>query len=287
MSYSAMDCATRLTAQTAAAVKDAGIVAVGRYLGYKNHTWSKTLTPDELKAIHAAGLSVILIWESDPTFAGYFSYARGLADAKEAVGEAAYLGAPKGTAIYYTVDFDAQASNMAAIIDYFHGVRDGIGEYLVGAYGSYVVMNALKSSAYPPDKYWQTYAWSSGQVFAGNIYQYQNSVTIGGIPADRDKINAAPGAWPEIGGEVTLDEGILIFTGNDFVTANYLAGTLGYNAAIFMRKSDGTAPAAIKAVKHLYVIGGPASGVDHPNQTVLAGKTWFDTVAAVGKKLGY
>ncbi len=282
----AMDCATRLTAQSAAAVKSTGIIAVSRYLGFKNHTWSKTLTPDELKAIHAAGLSVVLIWESDPTFAGYFSYAKGVADAKSAVEEAQYLGAPKDTAIYFTVDFDVHVSNMAAIIDYFHGVRDGIGQYLVGAYGSYAVVNALKNSNYSPDKYWQTYAWSGGQVFAGNLYQYQNSVTIGGIPADRDKINTAPGAWPEIGG-TDVNEGILIFGPDDFVTAKYLAATLGNEVAIFMRKPDGTPPEAIKSAKHLYVVGGSASGVDHPNQTVLAGRTWFDTVAAVGEKLGY
>ena len=281
----AMDCTTRLTAQSAETVKSAGIVAVGRYLGYKNHTWSKTLTPDELQAIHTAGLSVVLIWESDPTFAGYFSYAKGEADAKSAVEEAAYLGAPKDTVIYFTVDFDAQASNMAAIADYFHGVREGIGQYLVGAYGSYSVMKALKSSAYPPDKYWQTYAWSGGQIFAGNLYQYQNSVTIGGIPADRDKINTAPGAWPEIGG-TAVNEGILIFGPDDFISAKYLTATLKNEVAIFMRKSDGTPPETIQSAKHLYVVGGPVSGVDHPNQTVLAGRTWFDTVAAVGKKLG-
>lgn len=57
----AMDCATRLTSQTAVAVKAAGITAVGRYLGYKTEGWSKSITLDELGAIHTAGLSVVLI----------------------------------------------------------------------------------------------------------------------------------------------------------------------------------------------------------------------------------
>ena len=51
----AMDCATRLTSQTAAAVKTAGITAVGRYLGYVTEGWSKAITQDELAAIHTAG----------------------------------------------------------------------------------------------------------------------------------------------------------------------------------------------------------------------------------------
>ncbi len=435
----AMDCATRLNAQSAAAAKAAGIVAVGRYLGYKNHTWSKTLTPDELKVIHAAGLSVFLIWESDPTFAGYFAYSQGAADAKAAVEEANFLGAPKGTAIYFTVDFDAQAANMAAIIAYFEGVRAGIGQYLVGVYGSNAVCTALKNSNNKPDRYWQTYAWSGGSVFAGNIYQYQNGVTIAGISADRDRTNTAPGAWPEVtvaqaapvahgapantigtlvitspiglnlrqqpnttstilaaipnkttcpvfeasqgwyevtyGGHMgwvsgkyvtytakpvpkpvtppvtqtittktptaaaepaqtaapstvtkmattptsapsvptasivatpaqtsvtpvssaqtatpattaaSLDNGILIFTDKDFVTAEYLASSLGDTVAIFVLKMDGTPPASIALAKHLFVIGELAGGVNHPNQTVLTGQDWFQTVAAVAKEI--
>ncbi len=93
--------------------------------------------------------------------------------------------------------------------------------------------------------------------------------------------------YHEMEGGETVDEGILIFGPDDFVTAKGLAATLGNEVAIFMRKSDGTAPVASKTVKHLYVVGGDQKGVGHPNQTVLAGLTWFDTVAAVGKKLGY
>ncbi|SPF49310.1 hypothetical protein SBF1_4460005 [Candidatus Desulfosporosinus infrequens] len=105
----AMDCATRLTSQTAAAVKTAGIVAVGRYLGFMTEGWSKAITQNELSAIHTAGLSVVLIWESDPTLVGYFNSAKGIADAKQAIVEAEYLRTPKGTALYFTVDYDAQS----------------------------------------------------------------------------------------------------------------------------------------------------------------------------------
>ncbi|SPF53384.1 hypothetical protein SBF1_660025 [Candidatus Desulfosporosinus infrequens] len=132
-----MDCATRLTYQTAAAVKTAGIRAVGRYLGYKTEGWGKSITLDELGAIHTAGLSVVLIWESDPTSVGYFNSAKGVADAKQAITEAEYLGAPNGTDLYFTVDYDALSSDMAAIVEYFSGVREGLAEqYMVGAYGS-------------------------------------------------------------------------------------------------------------------------------------------------------
>ncbi|SPF47253.1 N-acetylmuramoyl-L-alanine amidase [Candidatus Desulfosporosinus infrequens] len=93
--------------------------------------------------------------------------------------------------------------------------------------------------------------------------------------------------YNEMEGGETVEEGILIFGPDDFVTAKSLAATLKNEVAIFMRKSDGTAPTAIKSAKHLYVVGGDQKGVGHPNETVLAGVTWFDTVAAVAKKLGY
>lgn len=93
--------------------------------------------------------------------------------------------------------------------------------------------------------------------------------------------------YNEMEGNETVNEGILIFGPDDFPTATRLSATLGNEVAIFMRNSNGTAPAAINAAKHLYVIGGEPSGVGHPNETVLAGPNWFATVAAVGKKLGY
>lgn len=219
----AVDCSARLTPTTTAGLKAAGVVAVGRYLGFKTQGWSKCLTPDELQAIHAAGLSVVLIWESDPTSEGYFNYAKGVADAKLAVEEAAYLGVPKGTAIYFTADYDAQPSDMPVIISYFEGVRAGLaGQYLVGAYGSYSVLEALKASSYAPDKYWQTSAWSKGQIFPdSHIYQYQNNATLAGVAVDRDTIQNDAGAWPEIGGEDLKN--LVIYKDGDVGTALLLS----------------------------------------------------------------
>ncbi|GAB6174516.1 hypothetical protein JCM15765_39940 [Paradesulfitobacterium aromaticivorans] len=81
-----------------------------------------------------------------------------------------------------------------------------------------------------------------------------------------------------------VDEGILIFGPDDFVPARRLAATLNNEVAIFMRNEQGMPPEAIKTAKHLVVIGG--GEVNHPNQTILAGANWFETVAEVGKKLG-
>ncbi len=278
-----MDCATRLTSQTAVAVKAAGITAVGRYLGYKTEGWSKSITLDELGAIHTAGLSVVLIWESDPTSVGYFNNAKGVADAKQAITEAEYLGAPNGTALYFTVDYDAQSSDMAAIVEYFRGVREGIaGQYLVGAYGSFSVLTALKSSTSAPDKYWQTYAWSGGAVFPSNIYQFQNSVTIGGVSADEDTVNTAPGAWPEIEKEVenmTLQTLILYYGDADLPIAADLA--LHYGCPVVQAAS--ASPALLLSATTKYQVGGATAPA---GVTLLAGADRFGTMTAVLKLIG-
>lgn len=271
----AVDCAQALTATSAVALKSSGIVAVGRYLGKKNMNWWKTIGPDEVKIIHDAGLALILIWEGNPTYPGYFDYAKGFSDAKLAADEAKYLGAPSPTAIYFAVDYDAQAGDMSEIIAYFEGVRDGLaGQYLTGAYGSYAVLNALHNSAFPPDRYFQTYAWSGVQVFPGNhIYQYQNDVAIAGVALDRDKIQSGAGTWPELLEEVKYmsKHAIIYFTVTDFSTAKIVADRLG-NCGMFCRNADNAAihPDA-KVAEHLIVIGGAAYN-DHPNVTNCCGK---------------
>ncbi|MGC7872607.1 hypothetical protein ACPUYX_13890 [Desulfosporosinus sp. SYSU MS00001] len=44
------------------------------------------------------------------------------------------------------------------------------GKYQVGVYGSYAVLIAMTGADYPPDKFFQTYAWSYGDK-APNPYQ--------------------------------------------------------------------------------------------------------------------
>ncbi|MDR3585719.1 MAG: DUF1906 domain-containing protein [Desulfosporosinus sp.] len=276
----AIDCSTTLTSTTAAALKVAGIVAVGRYLGYETQGWSKSLSPDELSVIQASGLSVFLIWESNPTTAGYFSYSKGVSDAQIALEEAAYLGAPNSTAIYFAVDFDAQASDMTAIIEYFSGVRDGLkGQYLVGAYGSYSVLQALQASSYAPDKYWQTYAWSNGMIFSGNdIYQYQNDVTLEGIAVDLDTIQYNSGCWPEIGCNNVFANLVIYEVGPDVKAAQYLADYLKAPTV----STENVTPELLACATKKYKVGGPA----YPGAQLISGSDRYETMNEVLKFMG-
>lgn len=277
-----IDCATKLTVASAQDLKQVGIEAIGRYLG--RNLWNG-LSQDEVKAIQSAGLALFLIWELAPTKVSYFDYAKGLSDAKQAIAEAEYLGAPHGIAIYFTVDYDAQASDMSAIKGYFEGVRAGLeGKYLLGAYGSYAVMQALYASAYAPDRYFQTYAWSGEKQFSGNhIYQYSNDVTVAGVALDKDQVSEDAGLWKEE--EDVLEVAILKYSAEDEWAAKDIDAQLGGVANFTRQGEKRVIPAAALSAKKLIIIGGPDI-TEHPNRVYLSGNTKYDTAAAVGRYLG-
>ena len=68
---------------------------------------------------------------------------------------------PAGRPIYFSIDFDAQPGQQAAINAYFDGVASVLGRDRTGAYGGYGVIQRL----FDDGKItwgWQTYAWSYG-----------------------------------------------------------------------------------------------------------------------------
>lgn len=188
-----IDCATRLTSATAQALKAAGVSYVGRYLGPETNR--KTMQASEAQTILAAGLNLWSIWETDPTRAGYFTATQGTSDAKTAAMYAESVGQPKGTAIYYTVDYDAQPRDYPAVLLYFKAIRAANNGYKVGAYGHYGVLSYLKENG-AADYYMQTCAWSNGKVVPfAHIYQNQVNTSVAGISVDRDQIILDPGGW--------------------------------------------------------------------------------------------
>lgn len=119
-------------------IKSSGYAFVGRYLS--KSVW-KLIAPAEAAALKAAGLAVVLIYEDCPTSASYFSNGRGSSDAVRAIAQASALGAPAGTAIYFTVDYDACDKDVAGVVAaYFKEIAAALaadaGGYVAGVYGS-------------------------------------------------------------------------------------------------------------------------------------------------------
>lgn len=188
-----IDCATQLNGVSCDTLVKNGITHVGRYL--PTSSW-KGLTGAEVNAIHSSGLHLITIFEKGSTKESYFLKDQGIQDANEAYSLAKALNQTKGTAIYFTVDFDAQTKDFPNILNYFQGVKDTLKSYKIGCYGKFEVIQLLQSKKLV-DYYWQTYAWSRGLHAKGvHLFQYKNDITQYGLNLDMNQIEIDDcGCW--------------------------------------------------------------------------------------------
>lgn len=127
-----------------------GITFVGRYYSRTTQIEGKKLTAGEAQLLSQAGLELVAVYEDGPTSYSYFSASRGTADAEGALEQAEAVGQPQGTAIYFTVDYDAASSDIAGNITvYFEAVSAALsGTYVVGVYGSGATCAAILASGY-------------------------------------------------------------------------------------------------------------------------------------------
>lgn len=161
-------------------LKAAGVKFVFRYL---SHDSKKSLSASEATALSRAGINIGVVWE-DGSGRAREGFSAGAADARSAVAQARAAGMPDGRPIFFAVDFDAAPSQ---IYSYFDGIKSVLGLSRTGVYGSYNVVDALRSTR-RASFFWQTYAWSAGRLHpATHVYQYSNNHTVAGASCDFDK----------------------------------------------------------------------------------------------------
>jgi hypothetical protein len=189
-----------------------GIEFVFRY--YSQYT-TKRITPAECQNLSAKGLKICAVYEDglkdEKRYDGYYTYNRGLADDRLACAQAKVIGQPSKSAIYYAIDFDPSATQIAnQVVHYFQGVLKSMAlagggqpDYAVGVYGSGRVCEKIKQelslaksswlAASPGWNGWRQYKegnlWDVLQVFGGSqvcgltvddgnggAFEYNNSV---------------------------------------------------------------------------------------------------------------
>jgi len=157
----------------------------------------KNLSASEAAQLWAAHVDVVANFEETATNA-LSGQTQGVTDAQLADSQSKADGIPAGRPIYFSVDFDAQTSDFAAIDAYFDGVASVIGIGRTGAYGGYAAIQHL----FDAGKIrwgWQTYAWSNGSWDSrAQLRQVQNDITAAGDSAccDEDQAQAADfGQW--------------------------------------------------------------------------------------------
>jgi len=183
-------------------IKAAGLDFVGRYLSQNAH---KAIGAAEAKALRAAGLAIVLVYEDGPTSASYFSADRGTRDGMRAMQQASLIGAPAGTILYFAVDFDASSAEVAnAVTPYFQSVNAAISNpgadqprYRVGVYGSGAVCMALIEAGLAV-KGWRACSrgWRGFSDFPDAAINQSLPATRVGLSVDPDEANGDFGAIP-------------------------------------------------------------------------------------------
>lgn len=199
MIYIGVDTAATISANAAKILKDNGVSFVGRYL-VPDGMW-KNLKQDEAKALHDAGLAILLCWEIN---AGDVKGGaeRGKSDGARAKNLAEAFGVPHGTAIYFTCDYCAQESEYPTIEAYIRAAQEACYPYEAGMYGHAGLVDYLAQKG-ACRKFWQCVAWSLGRLSQyTTVYQYMwsggaESVEMQskvGFPVDMNKTTSLEAA---------------------------------------------------------------------------------------------
>lgn len=183
-------------------LRSLGYHFVMRYLCYSrvnragNDATKKRLFPSEVAKLRQNGLLIGLNWEFE-VGDQWDGAPGGRDDAIEAVSQAKSLGAPEGTAIYFSTDFQASSAHYATIDAYFAAARLIVHSngYRIGQYAQYsVIKRSLDLNLV--DVGWQTYAWSN-ELWDSRaaIRQVKNNVVVAGGKVDIDECHGEPYFW--------------------------------------------------------------------------------------------
>jgi Domain of unknown function (DUF1906) len=199
-------------------LKDAGVTAVGRYLGWDGmpgyQDTGKNLSGAEAKELLAAGMAIFLSFEYAADAAAQ-GETQGRADGTLAMSQLTALGAPPTMCVYFAVDYDIPdydpgledtAANALAKLGpvglYFQAINALKLPYEIGVYGGYYAVKRVLDAGLAT-KSWQTVAWSGGQMDP-RVVLYQTAATPPFPGADADvRENGITvedfGQWPRPG----------------------------------------------------------------------------------------
>jgi len=191
--------------QLAADIKAQNYDFVARYLSQSH--W-KVIGTGEAAAIAEAGLGLVLVYEDGPTTSSYFSFGRGQADGIRAAQQVQILGAPAGTALYFSVDYDASTNEISEpITQYFNGVAGALKSYAasngivyrVGVYGSGATCSAITATRLAECGWLaQSTGWSGHDTYSGWSIRQGMPTIIAGLSVDPDDAIGDFGVIPPV-----------------------------------------------------------------------------------------
>lgn len=137
----------------------------------------KNMSAAEVNAHAMAGIKTVTVFETtaDRVLRGGLA---GMIDGASAHIQSFKLDQPVNTPIFFTVDFDIQPAQYAAMDDYLNGAYSTIKDYQIGLYGDYhAIEHAVQRRT--AKYFFQTAAWSHDLWHpAAHLRQVQNGVRI-------------------------------------------------------------------------------------------------------------
>lgn len=164
---------------------------------------SAALTRSEAQALVNAGLSIVPVFEGGGNSVNWFTAQQGAADALHALGHAAAVGQPAGSAIYFAVDFDASPGQVgSAISTYFQAVNSTFAgnnaSYRIGIYGSGLACSTIIGAGLASlgwlsgSKGWRGYAaYDPAATIVQIITSPETRICGGALAVDRDVAQSA------------------------------------------------------------------------------------------------
>ncbi|MEU2771238.1 glycoside hydrolase domain-containing protein [Streptomyces diastaticus] len=159
-----------INADRARWLKSNGYKIVGRYLYSPDPDFEKEIKPGELETILAADLRFFPIMQVHGRDVTEYNYTTGFQHALIAHAQATKFGIPRGSVIYFAVDYDATQDQMDPyIVKYFNGVVAGLADrgkkYIHGVYGSRNVCINVTKRTYARYSFVSGMSWG----FSGNL----------------------------------------------------------------------------------------------------------------------
>jgi len=195
---SGVDSSSSCTQSSIDCLKQNNIAFVGRYYSRTTQIAGKKLTQAEAQLLSQNGLEIVAVYEDGPTSYSYFSATRGTADAGGALQQAAAVGQPDGSAIYFTVDYDAAQSDIEGnITAYFEAIAETIGDtYAVGVYGSGATCTAILNAGLA-DYAWlaQSTGWSGYSEFTEWSIKQGPEQSVCALNSDTDEAEGNFGSF--------------------------------------------------------------------------------------------
>jgi len=130
-----------------------GVKTIIRYYARSTSQPEKQLIRREAEAIVSSGISIAVVHQAGGANVGSFSGTKGKLDAEYAFKYAIEtIGQPAGSAIYFAVDFDCDATQFANnVVPHLEAINDinssgGFSkQFVIGAYGNGLVLDGLLS----------------------------------------------------------------------------------------------------------------------------------------------